>query len=221
MNQPWSIHLLTFNNVLMTFACNWYSISAWKKRKWPQRDLLSFRNNLTSFFSFFFCSLLYIYCSLLNNLTFFFFFFFCMILLFRSSLFHISCLYLCPIAKTNPELRSTEDRDYDDAEGGENATTEQQPQQTPPPSSADNKESTPPQGPASGAGKEVASPQAQRPASQKSGSASKQSPRPPSKQPQSEQGDVDDRDDATLGIFDCPVYVNKVIEDIWLSRLCE
>ena len=206
----------------MTFACNWYSIRAWKKRKWPQRDLLSFRNNLTSlfFFSFFFALCYTSVVPYKINWP-FSFLFFCTILLFRSSLFHISCLYLCPIVKTNPELRSTEDRDYDDAEGGENATTEQQPQQTPPPGSADNKESTTHQGPASGAGKEVASPQAQRPASQKSGSASKQSPQPPSKQPQSEQGDMDDRDDATLGIFECPVYVNKVIEDIWLSRLHE
>ena len=180
-----------------------------KEEETASKRSTSFRNNLT----FFCCCLCYTYIAT-YRIT---WHFFCTIRLLRSSLFHISCLYLCPIVKPNPELRS--DRDYDDAEGGENATTDQQPQQTPPPGSADNKESTPPQRPASGAGKEVASPQAQRPASQKSGSASKQSPQPPSKQPQSEQGDVDDRDDATLGIFDCPVYVNKVIEDIWLSRL--
>ncbi|XP_070202269.1 uncharacterized protein [Littorina saxatilis] len=136
----------------------------------------------------------------------------------KSSLFHIPCVYLCPFVKNNSDQRSAEDRDYDDSEENKNKDTaitndqQQQPDKTssapPDQDTVDKEDSTSPQRPASEA-KGAASPQEQRPASEKKGPPSAQSQRPVSQQPPSLHGGADERDKTALGIYDCPVYMNK------------
>jgi hypothetical protein len=115
----------------------------------------------------------------------------------RSSLFHIPCLYVCPIVITSPEVR-TDDRDDDDENADNTATQNAEIADKSPENNAATEGQEPKAGTPS---------QGEKPASQQK-AGSRQSQRPASQPPP--QGD--EREETALGLYECPVYMNKVGE---------
>ncbi|XP_076457719.1 uncharacterized protein LOC143291635 isoform X3 [Babylonia areolata] len=153
----------------------------------------------------------------------------------KSSLFHIPCLYICPLVKRDPEQRSPEDRDYSgaDPEDHNTKTSTKQPTPPPPPAQEDNSTTAATdnkEGSGEGENKEnregdgvdnkednKENEAAKKEEGEGAGTTAAtattaasevlQSPKAPSHKSSSVAGERDE--DSTAETYDCPVYMNK------------
>ncbi|KAL8618506.1 hypothetical protein ACOMHN_000651 [Nucella lapillus] len=125
----------------------------------------------------------------------------------KCSLFHIPCLYICPVVKPNPEQRSPEDRD--DGTDEDDAATAASPQQPPPPAETADKENKD----TAEAGKTETGEEAEETVGSPHGEKKKEgtvlSPKASSQKSASVAGERSGREEISPGVFDCPVYMNK------------